>query len=218
MAAAPFGKNRLLGAKLHTAHEHVGRLAILADTHIPRGNAANGAGLVIQNLGSGKARIDFHAKRLGLLAKPATEIAKRNNVIAVIVHLRWCRHPDSAGFGQEHEFVGCDRCVQRRATFLPVRKKLVKAAWFKNRARQNMRANLAAFFIVSCVLSLAMLVSIDRFGAAELAVSLPLLPATLAGYWLARKTMHRISHRRLRFFSLILCAVAGSASMLSVLL
>ena len=32
------------------------------------------------------------------------------------------------------------------------------------------RANLAAFFIVSCVLSLAMLVSIDRFGAAELAV------------------------------------------------
>jgi uncharacterized membrane protein YfcA len=63
-----------------------------------------------------------------------------------------------------------------------------------------------------------MLVSIDRFGAAELAASLPLLPATLAGYWLARKTMHRISHRRLRFFSLILCAVAGSASMLSVLL
>ena len=80
------------------------------------------------------------------------------------------------------------------------------------------RANLAAFFIVSCVLSLAMLVSIDRFGVAEIAVSLPLLPATLAGYWLARKTMHRISHRRLRFFSLILCAVAGSASMLSVLL
>ncbi len=80
------------------------------------------------------------------------------------------------------------------------------------------RANLAAFFIVSCIMSLIMLASIDRFGAAELAVSLPLLPATLIGYWIARKTMHRISHRRLRLFSLTLCALAGAGSILSVVL
>ncbi len=78
------------------------------------------------------------------------------------------------------------------------------------------RANLAAFFIVSCVMSLIMLTSIDRFGSAELLICLPLLPSTLVGYWLARKTMHRISHRKLRLLSLLLCAAAGSGSILSV--
>jgi uncharacterized membrane protein YfcA len=78
------------------------------------------------------------------------------------------------------------------------------------------RANLAAFFIVSCIMSLLMLASIDRFGSAEALVSLPLLPATLVGYWLAKKTMHRISHRKLRLFSLTLCALAGTGSILSV--
>ena len=80
------------------------------------------------------------------------------------------------------------------------------------------RANLAAFFIVRCIMSLIMLAAIDRFGAAELAASLPLPPATLIGYWIARKTMHRISHRRLRLFSLTLCALAGAGSILSVVL
>lgn len=78
------------------------------------------------------------------------------------------------------------------------------------------RANLAAFFIVSCIMSLIMLTSIDRFGSDELWVCLPLLPSTLMGYWLARKTMHRISHSRLRLVSLVLCALAGSGSILSV--
>lgn len=74
------------------------------------------------------------------------------------------------------------------------------------------RANLAAFFVVSCFMSLVMLTSIDRFGMEHIIISLPLMPATLAGYWVAMRSMHRISHENLRRVSLGLCAVAGSAA------
>ena len=77
------------------------------------------------------------------------------------------------------------------------------------------RANLAAFFIVSCLMSLAMLGAIGQFGPAQMLASLPLLPATLVGYWLAIKTMHRISHQTLRRSSLFMCGVAGSAAIVS---
>lgn len=74
------------------------------------------------------------------------------------------------------------------------------------------RANLAAFFVVSCMLSLAMMAAVNRFGLQEMLISLPLMPATLVGYWVATKTLHLISHQNLRRFSLILCAVAGGAA------
>jgi uncharacterized membrane protein YfcA len=77
------------------------------------------------------------------------------------------------------------------------------------------RANLAAFFIVSSFMSLTMLTAIDRFGREEILISLPLMPAALAGYWVAMRTLHLVSHERLRLFSLVLCLFAGSAAILS---
>ena len=77
------------------------------------------------------------------------------------------------------------------------------------------RANMAAFFCVSCLMSLIMLAAVDRFGIEQIVVSLPLMPATLAGYWVAMKTLHKISHRVLRFASLFLCATAGTAAIIS---
>lgn len=77
------------------------------------------------------------------------------------------------------------------------------------------RANLAAFFVVSCLMSLLVLSSIGRFGIEHIMISLPLMPATLAGYWVAMRTIHRISHQNLRRFSLALCAIAGSATIAS---
>ncbi|MEX0963562.1 MAG: sulfite exporter TauE/SafE family protein [Pseudohongiellaceae bacterium] len=77
------------------------------------------------------------------------------------------------------------------------------------------RANLAAFFVVSCLMSLLMLSSVGRFGMEHIMISLPLMPATLAGYWLAMHTMHRISRQNLRRFSLVLCAIAGCAAIAS---
>jgi uncharacterized membrane protein YfcA len=85
----------------------------------------------------------------------------------------------------------------------------------QHEANDFIRANLAAFFVVSCILSLAMLATVDRFAMPHLLISLPLMPATLAGYWVAMKTLHLISHQRLRKASLILCGVAGSTAILS---
>jgi uncharacterized membrane protein YfcA len=77
------------------------------------------------------------------------------------------------------------------------------------------RANLAAFFCVSCLMSLAMLTFVGSFGRDQIVASLPLLPATLVGYWIAMQSLHRISHQTLRYGSLALCAVAGSAAVIS---
>lgn len=85
----------------------------------------------------------------------------------------------------------------------------------QHEANDFIRANLAAFFVVSCILSLAMLATVGRFGMPHLLISLPLMPATLAGYWVAMRTLHLISHQRLRKASLILCGVAGSTAILS---
>lgn len=71
------------------------------------------------------------------------------------------------------------------------------------------RGNLSAFFLVSCLMSLAMLAPVGYFGWQQILVSLPLLPATLIGYWFARQTWHLISQQSLRRFSLLLCSAAG---------
>lgn len=77
------------------------------------------------------------------------------------------------------------------------------------------RANLAAFFVASCIMSLIMLSFVGRFGTAEILRSLPLMPATLVGYWVAMRTLHLISPRNLRTLSLSLCAVAGLYAVIS---
>lgn len=77
------------------------------------------------------------------------------------------------------------------------------------------RANLAAFFIVSCLMTLAMLTTVGRFGLQHLLIALPLMPATLAGYWMATKTLHLISDNNLRRLSLVLCGAAGCAAIAS---
>lgn len=77
------------------------------------------------------------------------------------------------------------------------------------------RANLAAFFIVSSIMSLIMLTTVGRFGFQEIISSLPLMPAALGGYWVAMRTLHLVSHEKIRFFSLLLCIFAGAAAIAS---
>ncbi len=77
------------------------------------------------------------------------------------------------------------------------------------------RANLAAFFTVSCLMSLVILAPLGQFGMRQLVLGLPLLPATFIGFLIARASMRRVPHRQLRFASLGLCAVTGLAAVLS---
>ena len=89
------------------------------------------------------------------------------------------------------------------------------ALLYQHEENDFIRANMAAFFCVSCLMSLIMLATVGEFGMEHVLTSLPLLPATLLGYWVAMKTLHRISHQNLRHFSLLICAIAGSAAVAS---
>ena len=80
---------------------------------------------------------------------------------------------------------------------------------------QFIRANLSAFFVASSIMTLTALAPVGFFGLEQLRISIPLLPATLLGYWLARKTWHLISPRLLRYSSLALCGFCGIAAVLS---
>ena len=47
----------------------------------------------------------------------------------------------------------------------------------QHQANDFIRANMAAFFVMSCLMSLAMLSTVDRFGWQEIRLALPLSPA-----------------------------------------
>ena len=85
----------------------------------------------------------------------------------------------------------------------------------QHQAGDYIRANMAAFFVVGCLMSLFMLAIVGHFGRPQLLACIPLLPATLAGYWLAMKTLHRVSHRLLRPALLTLCTLAGTSAVIS---
>ena len=60
-----------------------------------------------------------------------------------------------------------------------------------------------------------MLSFVGRFGEQQFLLSLPFLPATLFGYWLAMRSVHLITSRMLRVGSLCLCCIAGFAAVIS---
>ncbi|MGJ8690511.1 MAG: sulfite exporter TauE/SafE family protein [Gammaproteobacteria bacterium] len=77
------------------------------------------------------------------------------------------------------------------------------------------RANLAAFFTISCLMSLAVLTPLGQFGSRQIILALPLLPATVVGFFIAKRTMRHVPHRQLRIASLTLCSIAGMAAVVS---
>ncbi len=87
-AARAFGKQRVLGAQLHAAGEAVLAMAVLGDAHVAGGDAGDRAVGVEQHLGSGKAGIDLDPERFRLARKPATNVAERDDVVAVVAHQR----------------------------------------------------------------------------------------------------------------------------------
>ena len=72
-----------------------------------------------------------------------------------------------------------------------------------------MRANLSAFFIVSCLLSLAIQIPTGHMGWSHLLLSLPLLPAAFLGYLVAERYSHLVPPSLVRLASLGLCSGSG---------
>lgn len=74
---------------------------------------------------------------------------------------------------------------------------------------ERIRANLSAYFVVSCVMSLITLALIGCFGTAELTVSLWLLPATFAGFICGRYAIPWLGPGSVRPALLGLCTLAA---------
>lgn len=91
------------------------------------------------------------------------------------------------------------------------------AILMQHQEAQNLRGNLAAFFIYGCLVSLLMLALIGRFGRAECLLSLYLLPWTVSGYFLCQRLpLYRVE-RVMRPAILALCAIAGLTAIVSAL-
>lgn len=84
------------------------------------------------------------------------------------------------------------------------------ALLLQHQGANSIRANLSAFFVMSSLISLAVQWYVGRFTWHHLELSLPLLPASLVGFWLSVKVAHRINRSTLRYMSLVLCTISGS--------
>lgn len=78
----------------------------------------------------------------------------------------------------------------------------------QNESADFIRANLAGFFLYSCITSLIILMVMGWFSWQHLWLGLPLIPATLAGNWLGYRVLHVFSKVQIRLFTLCLCSVA----------
>lgn len=77
------------------------------------------------------------------------------------------------------------------------------------------RANLSAFFVVSCTMSLLIQIPIGYMSLNHLYLSLPLLPASYLGYRAAMFYVHRLSQEVIRRASLVICFIAGLGAIYS---
>lgn len=73
----------------------------------------------------------------------------------------------------------------------------------------HIRANLSAFFIVSCILSLVVQGYAGYMSWNHLTLTLPLIPAMFLGYWLATRYVERITNQHIRVASLCICSLSG---------
>ncbi|MFA0438797.1 permease [Vibrio sp. 10N.286.49.C2] len=80
---------------------------------------------------------------------------------------------------------------------------------------EQIRANLAAFFLMSSTLSLLIQIPIGYMSIKHLLLALPLVPAGYAGHKLAISVLHRLSKKLVRNLSLSLCLVAGIGAVYS---
>ena len=148
--ACALADQRIFAEQSHAARIVRPMGTVAFDAHIAGGDTNDRALVVIEHFGCRKARIDFHAKFFSLGAKPAADIAKRHNIITVIVHQRRhgeIRQAHRSGRPQHKEMIRCHRRLEGVSFFFtPSRQKLVYTYRINNSARKNMRTNFPALF------------------------------------------------------------------------
>ena len=83
------------------------------------------------------------------------------------------------------------------------------ALLLQHQEANELRGNLSAFFMLSSVITIVVLICVGRFTFHHFLISLPLLPATWAGYRCALLSMKYISREWLRIAALLLCFISG---------
>ena len=149
LAARALGEHRVLGQQLHAWLVGVRGLTITADTHVTRGHAAHGTGLVIEDFHRGKARKYLHAQGFSLIAEPFGQVAQPDDVVAVIMKTgrkQPARRLLGPSLGQEQEFIFGHRNVDGRTLVLPIWQQLIEPNGVHDRARQNMGADFGGLF------------------------------------------------------------------------
>ncbi|MFA0082500.1 sulfite exporter TauE/SafE family protein [Vibrio breoganii] len=79
------------------------------------------------------------------------------------------------------------------------------------------RANLAVFMVVSCLMSLLIQIPIGYMSMQHVYLALPLLPASYLGYRSAIFFVEYLSQKMVRSLSLLLCSLAGFGTIYSSL-
>jgi uncharacterized protein len=83
------------------------------------------------------------------------------------------------------------------------------ALLLQHQEANQLRGNLAAFFVFSSIISLIIQAGVGHFTVHQLQLSLPLIPAAILGYWLALKTTHSLPKKKIRAGALLLCVFSG---------
>jgi len=83
------------------------------------------------------------------------------------------------------------------------------ALLLQHQEANTLRGNLSAFFLCSAIISIIVLIFIGHFTLHHLLISLPLLPATWAGYRFALFSMKYIAKEWIRYSALLLCFISG---------
>src|SRR5262245_6016518 len=131
-AARALGNEGVLALELHAAAETRRWFGVLAKAHVAGGNAADGATLVVKDLGSREPRVNFHPQLRRLLAKPTAKIAQADDVFAVVAHERRHQNVGDAHSARRPEVVEAvigHRRIDRRALRLPFGNERIEADW-----------------------------------------------------------------------------------------
>src|SRR5215475_3350025 len=143
-------------ARAFAEHGHLGedvgaglvillRLAVLADPLVAGAHADDPIVLAVEQLGAGEFGNKHYVRRLDDGAEPADHLVQADDVFAVIPERRRDdRRSDLEAAGQIRNVFFADLGFERRAEFFVIGQQLRERAYVHNRARNNVRSNLAA--------------------------------------------------------------------------
>ncbi len=144
-----FSEQGVLGAQFHARHVAVFLGTVTGHAHVAGDDAFY---LAIFNDGfrSSKARVNLDTQLLGLFSQPAAQVAKTDDVVAMVVHVLGHKGiGDFRGFFlilEQENVITCHRRIKGRTLLFPVGEEFIQCAGFHHGTGKDMGADLRSFF------------------------------------------------------------------------